>query len=104
MKKTYTDYLNGLSGNRMDILEELIGRKYKKFRKFYKLVSKRSSDISFVSYLFSESDSLEIEITVNPNVDSSEFVKDISKNIDDKYDIEISYQTKVIFISISLKN
>lgn len=105
MKKTYTDYLNGLSGNRMDIFEELISsKKYKKFRKFYKIVSKRSSDIAYISYLFSESDSLEVEITVNPDVKASEFIEDISKEIDDRYDVDISYQTKVVFISISSKS
>lgn len=104
MKRTYTDYLNGLSGNRMDILEELISsKKYKKFKKFYKIVSKRSSDIAYISYLFSESDSLEVEITVKPDVIIDDFIDEISNGADDMYDVDISYQTKVIYMSISSK-
>lgn len=102
MKKTYTDYLNELSGNRMDILEDLISRNYKKFKKFYKIVSKHSHDIAHVSYRFSEedSDSLDIDITVNPSVDVDKFIKRITEAADEKYIVRVEADTRVIFFSI----
>lgn len=102
MKKTYTDYLNELSGNRMDILEKLISHDYKKFKKFYKIVSKLSHDIAHVSYRFSEddSDSLDIDITVNPSVDVKRFIEEVEEAADDKYFIKADAASKVIYFSI----
>lgn len=102
MKKTYTDYLNELSGNRMDILEKLISHDYKKFKKFYKIVSKLSHDIAHVSYRFSEddSDSLDIDITVNPSVDVNKFIEEVEEAADDKYYITADAASKVIYFSI----
>lgn len=100
MKRTYTDYLNELSGNRMDVLEELITKKYRKFRKFYKIVSKHSSDIAHVSYRFSQDSSLDIDITVNPGIDIDEFINDISVEADEKYLVNVGIDTRVIYFSI----
>lgn len=101
MKQSYTDYLNELSGNRMDILEELISTKYKKFRKFYKIMSKCSKDIAHIAYRFSDDDSLDIDITINPDVDIDKFVKKMNKEASEKYLIDISSETKVIYMSIT---
>lgn len=101
MKQSYTDYLNELSGNRMDILEELITKKYKKFRKFYKIVSKYSSDIAHISYRFSEEDSLDIDITVNSNVDIDKFLHHIDEETEGKYSLEICVDTRVLYMSIT---
>ena len=100
MKQSYTDYLNELSGNRMDILEELISTKYKKFRKFYKIMSRYSKDIAHIAYRFSDNDSLDIDITINPDVNLDKFVKKINNEAGETYQIDISSETKVIYMSI----
>jgi hypothetical protein len=104
VKKTYTEYLNELSGNRMDVLERLISTQYKKFKKFYKIVSGYSSDIAHISYRFSTIDSLDVEITVNPDIDADLFAGTISSDADEKYDVDIYVDTKVVYISINSRS
>jgi hypothetical protein len=78
MKQSYTSYLNVLSGTRLNVLENLVTNKYTKFRKFYKIVSKFSGDIAHMCYKFSEdSDSLDIDITVDPSIDPEDFIDEI---------------------------
>ena len=105
MKKSYTDYLNELSGNRMDILEELISEKFLEFKGFYRIVSEHSSDIAHVSYRFHEddTDSLDVDITVNPSVDVSEFIEIIKTDLNDNYRINMDHDGKVIYCSIELR-
>ena len=103
MERTYTQYLNELSGNRMDILEEIVGRKFKKFKKMYKILSKRSSDIAHISYRFSESaDSLDVDITVCPSIDVQEFMDRIHEENDGRYVIEAGSDSRVIYMSVIL--
>lgn len=102
MKQSYTSYLNVLSGTRLDVLENLVTNKYTKFRKFYKIVSKFSGDIAHMCYKFSEdSDSLDIDITVDPSIDPEDFIDEIKESCDDKYDISCLIDTKVVCMSIS---
>lgn len=101
MERTYTQYLNELSGNRMDILEEIVRQKFRKFKKLYKILSKRSSDIAHISYRFSETDdSLDVDITVNPSVDVDEFIVSIHSENDDRYMISVESDSRVIYMSV----
>ena len=103
MERTYTQYLNELSGNRMDILEEIVGQKFKKFKKMYKILSKRSSDIAHISYRFSESaDSLDVDITVSQDVDVNEFIGSIHEENNGRYMIEAGSDSRVIYMSVIL--
>lgn len=101
MKQSYIDYFNELTGNRMDVLEKLITTKYKKFKKFYKIVSKHSDDIAHISYRFSEDNSLDVDITVNPNCDINRFADSIQFDAETKYNIETYIDTRVVYVSLS---
>lgn len=104
MEKSYTNYLNELSGNRMEILEEIITKKYKKFKKLYKILSNLSSDIAHISYRFSDDEnSLSVDITVNQSIDVYDFVKQIYDENHDRYDIVTDHDGKVIYLSIQLQ-
>lgn len=103
MEKTYTQYLNELSGNRMDVLEEIISKKFKKFKKMYKILSRRSSDIAHISYRFSESeDSLDVDITVNPDIDVDDFISSISTETEDNYILQAESESRMAYLSIIL--
>lgn len=101
MKKSYVCYLNELSGNRMDVLEEIITTKFHQFRKFYKSVANYSSDIAHISYRFSHDDSLDIDITVDPEVNPKEFAAKICDDTDKKYFIGVKTDKHAVMMSIT---
>lgn len=106
MKKSYTDYLNELSGNRMDVLEELISEKFFEFKRFYQMISEHSSDIAHVSYRFQEErtdNSLNVDITINPDVDADEFINIVQECLLDDYNIYMDHDGQVIYCSIAVK-
>ena len=101
MKQSYTDYLDELCGNRMDILETLVTSKYRKFKKFYNIMKKHSPEIAHMAYrLEPDEDSLSVEITVVPKVDPYVFMTEVEASSSDKYDISSDVDRKVIYFTI----
>lgn len=97
MKRSYTEYLNELSGNRIEILEELISNKFIEFKKFYKCISKQSDNIAHISYRFSSEDSLDLSITLDKGIDVNKFIDKISSK---DYDIDIVVDGRVLYCTI----
>jgi hypothetical protein len=53
-------------------------------------------------YKFSEdSDSLDIDITVDPSIDPEDFIEEIQEGCNDKYEISYLIDTKIVCMSIS---
>lgn len=101
MKQSYTDYLDELCGNRMDVLETLITSQYRKFKKFYKIMKKHSSEIAHMAYRIEpDSDSLSVDITVMQNIDPYVFMTEIESSSSDNYVISSDVDSKVIYFSI----
>ena len=63
MKKSMIDYINTLSGDNFETFENIILNQYRKFVKFYKLVSSYSSEIESLEYKFEENCKLEVYLT-----------------------------------------
>lgn len=101
MKQRCTDYLNKLSGDRFDILEELIINKYRHFRKFYKFIRYYSESISNLLYQFNNKESLDIVIEVDNDIDTKDFIDKIMKENKD-YDITVELCHEGIHISINV--
>ena len=51
MKKSLTEYASALSGSSIDCLEEIVGKKYKKFIRFYDILKDQSEYIKKMEYL-----------------------------------------------------
>lgn len=76
MKADLVEYICALSGCDSDVIEEIIGKKYRKFLNFFELVRDYGDDIVRLQYNLSTGDILDVTITMRGNVK-----KDISENI-----------------------
>nr|DAJ77551.1 MAG TPA: hypothetical protein [Caudoviricetes sp.] len=101
MRQRCTDYLNELSGDRFDILEDLIINKYRHFRKFYKFISCYTDDISHILYQFNSKESLDIVIEIKPDVDNNKFIDTIIDSNSD-YNIFVKACDEGIKMSINV--
>lgn len=63
MNKSLTDYAASLSGSNIEILEEIIKKKYRKFVKFFNLMADYTEFISKFEYEFSDESTLSINVT-----------------------------------------
>lgn len=81
MKKSLTDYAASLSGSNIEILEEIIDKKYRKFVKFFNLMKDYTDDISKIEYEFSDDTTLSVKI---------EFTKSVK--LDDKKELISSWE------------
>lgn len=68
MKKSLTDYAASLSGSNIEILEEIIEKKYRKFVKFFNLMKDYTDSISKLEYEFSDETTLSVKITFTKSV------------------------------------
>lgn len=69
MKASLSEYMKSLSGSELSILEEVISKKYRKFMKFFSLVSDFSDNILSLKYNFTDQNTLDIELGLK-NTDS----------------------------------
>lgn len=100
MKKSMTDYLYALSEDSYDDLYEIISKKYRKFKRAYKLLKEFSDNIIMLSYKEkSEKDKLKISVTfASVNVD--DIAKKLRSQITDSDEIYIEVHKNDIDISI----
>lgn len=91
MKKSLTDYAASLSGSNIEILEEIIEKKYRKFVKFFNLMKDYTDAISKLEYEFSDETTLSVKMSFTKSVkldEKKELISDWEKsgyNVD--YDI-----------------
>ncbi len=63
MKQSMTEYISVLSSNEFDIFEEIVQKKYKKFKKFFYLMKENSDLIDKMEYKFTDSSNLSVILT-----------------------------------------
>lgn len=98
MKKNICEYLNFLTKGDMDTLEKLLTYKYKKFKKFYGLLSKYSETIKELDYDLNTNNSLlTIDIIFNKYADISEIITSLNSERSDDVKISITKVTKKSF-------
>lgn len=68
MKADLVEYLCALSGSKSDDIEEIVGKKYKKFISFFELVREWSDNIVKLHYNLSDANTLNVTITMRCNV------------------------------------
>lgn len=68
MKESLTDYATELSGDSIEILEDIIENKFLKFKKFFDFVRPYTDDIKKLEYTFCEKDLLSVEVTFKKKV------------------------------------
>lgn len=104
MKKEMSDYINGMTENNLETLEQIITLQYRKFIQFYKLVEEYSGIITKVKYEFISPSSLDVLLVLNTKRDLSNLKKELEKSMEkSKYDGSVKVVKKNIFISIILE-
>lgn len=96
MKKCMTNYLFALSESDYEKLRDIICHKYRKFRKFYKLLRDYSKFIIALEYEDSEVGQLKINIKFS-GVDPKDIAKQIKK--DDNVNMKITKSKLIIEIN-----
>lgn len=92
MKKSMTDYVSALSGSNMEVFEDIIANKYRKFVKFFKIMKDYSEYITKLNYEFSDKNTLSIEITLTKGI-----------SLDDKKELLDDMRSKGYEISAKIK-
>lgn len=68
MEESLTSYASELSGTDIDLLEEIIGKKYKKFIKFFAIFRDQSEYIKKMDYEFTDDTDLTVHVTFTKSV------------------------------------
>ena len=97
MTKSMTSYINALTEDDYDLFEDIFINKYKKFSCFYWLICDFNDYIDNLHYNQSDSDTLNIDITMSSKV--KKLVEKINEQIDDG--ISVSYKGKIVNIEIT---
>lgn len=100
MKKSMPDYINELSGDDFDILEEIFINKYQKFIQLYWMISQFNDNISHLKYNESDTKELNIEFKVS-DIKPDKVLKELELEFGDCDNISIWVDKKNIHISIT---
>jgi hypothetical protein len=68
MKQSLTEYASALSGSSIELLEEIVGTKYRKFIRFYEILKDQSEAIKKMEYEFSDKTELSVNVTFTKSV------------------------------------
>lgn len=68
MKESLIDYATSLSNQNIDVLEDLIIKKYRKFIKFFHLIRDFTPSIKKMEYDFADKETLSITITFTKSI------------------------------------
>jgi hypothetical protein len=101
MKESLTDFASEVSGSDIAILEDIIEKKYLKFKKFFDLMRSYTDDIKNLEYEFSEDDVLSIEVTFKKKVTLDDKKELISNWKDAGYDVSHKIDGKKMKIDIA---
>jgi len=103
MERRMTVFATSMVGNDIDLLYDLVCKKFKKFKLFYKLVEELSESILSLKYEFSSDTSLYVSMVMNKDVTHKEIISELENRIDSSslYTYNIVSDGKKIKISIS---
>ena len=103
MKKDMAEYLNALVSDNLDTFEQIISLQYRKFVRFYKLVSRYSSQIDKIKYTFNDASSLDVILSMCDSADMKTIKQELESSMEKNgYDGSIKIQKKNFHISIIL--
>lgn len=68
MKPDLIEYICALSDNQLDVVDEILVKKYKKFINFFELVRDYGDDIAVLTYNLSDDNTLDVIITMRGKV------------------------------------
>ena len=103
MKKSLTEYASVLSGSSINCLEEIVGKKYKKFIRFYAILKDQSEYIKKMEYEFTDIDQLAVSVTFTKSVsldDKKDLISDMKKA---GYKIDSKITGKKVKLKITYK-
>ena len=94
MKKSLTEYASALSNSRMEVLEELICKKYRKFIRFFRLMKDYSEYITKLDYEFTDKDTLSINVSFKKSIKLDEKIELIEEMEEQGYNISFKIKGK----------
>jgi len=102
MERRMTTFAASMVGDDIDLLYDVICKKYKKFKLFYRLVEDLSDSIQSLEYEFSSDTSLVVDMTMEKGVNLKDTTKSLKNKIDSTslYTCDIVSEGKTIKISI----
>lgn len=100
MNRTIPAYINTLSGDNFEILEELFLHKYRKFMIIYHMIDKYSDSISTLKYKNRDKNILDIDMCLDE--DNVSVIMDDILSASQKYDEEIYISTDENIIHIKI--
>ena len=103
MERRMTAFASSMVGNDMDLLYDVVCKKYKKFKLFYRLVEELSDLILSLKYEFSSDTSLYVSMLMEKGVSHKEIICSLESKIDSTslYAYNIVSEGKKIITSIS---
>src|SRR5574344_2114725 len=102
MKKTMVEYISVLSENKIDLLEEIIKHKYKKFTELYWMLKDYSNYISSLKYKSTKKEILKIEVKFS-GIDVEKILTDLNNSIPEGSSALIWNKGKTIIMEITKK-
>lgn len=99
MKKSMTEYMSTLSENNMDILENIIQHKYRKFIALYWMLRDYSDYLVSLKYKETNHDSLKIEFRV-ANININDVVNGLLSSVDDSVQVDVKKGKNSITLDI----
>ena len=103
MERRMSTFASNMVGDNIDLLYDLVCKKYTKFKLFYRLVEEISDSILTLKYDFSSDTSLYVSMTMDKGVKTKEVISDLERKIDSSslYTYNIVSDGKKIKISIT---
>lgn len=102
MERKMTTFASNMVGDNIELLYDVVCKKFKKFKLFYRLVEELSEDIKSLKYEFSSDTSLNVSMTMDKGVNHDEIIKYLDEKIEssDLYTYNIVSEGNKIKISI----
>lgn len=103
MERRMTAFASSMVGDDIDLLYDLVCKKYTKFKLFYRLVEELSEYILSLKYEFSSDTSLYVSMTMDKGVKHKEIISELERKIDSTslYTYNIVSEGKKVKISIN---
>lgn len=101
MKASLVEYICALSDNNSDVIDEIVSKKYRKFKSFFELVREYSDEIVHLKYNLSDKNVLDVVITMKGNV-KKDVNLDIRKDlIKSGYSVDAEIKKRKMFIKLT---
>lgn len=106
MQRKMTSYAKGMSGNDINLLYDVVCKKYKEFKEFYRLVEFFSDKIRSLKYEFTSDTDLKVNLNIEDGINTKEVFNNILGRVESSvfpYDCDVKQDKNKIKIRISSK-